>query len=556
MSVKNKWIIKSDNRILGPYSYEQVEDLIMKRQISLIDEIRDMNNRWSYIRETQDFKHLVDLVRKELDQKNEATQTILTSTQQTSAVFNEITQSEQDDSKTAHSDINAEAVVNQKMNHEKTPKKVEGQFLYHPKVHSSYSFKKVGLLIGFIFLCVFLGWQAYDGYVENIQEKTAFQKIRRLNLYGQDQKTMDLFKALPPNSQEKIITDIIPLWLKLESMGAISYDKLIDVSTSGKIIGNEKKSQFHLFKFNKAIQLSDFGNANESLVKAIDLDPSALDVKENDATFMFFQKKYSEASKLFKKLYDQTSKGRFLYGYMISQYYAQTINFNECYKLIEDHLFQRIDFSRELLLFQMLIVKKKFPNDQHMFNIYYEKFVTFPSRMSTFFKISNLVYAEPYEWRYLKPVLDELNSDLELNQKKILEVYFLIENQNFNEAEKTLSYFKNTPSDLINNIKITLSFFRNSFSEANSIAKQTNFLSLSSHLYLLLMKKQNGLQYSEMMNHVNYLIKENSLFSNWAQLIVAQYPAERDRAKSIVQSDKLYGQEFQPYLDVKATLSD
>ena len=79
MRVKNKWLIKSDYKILEPYSYEQVEDLIMKKQISLIDEIRDMDLRWSYVREVADFRPLVEAVREEIDKKSDLTQTIQTS---------------------------------------------------------------------------------------------------------------------------------------------------------------------------------------------------------------------------------------------------------------------------------------------------------------------------------------------------------------------------------------------------------------------------------------------------------------------------------------------
>ena len=60
MSTKSKWLIKSNFKILGPYTFEQVEDLILKKQISLIDEIRDMELRWTYVREVSDFKLLAN----------------------------------------------------------------------------------------------------------------------------------------------------------------------------------------------------------------------------------------------------------------------------------------------------------------------------------------------------------------------------------------------------------------------------------------------------------------------------------------------------------------
>ena len=70
-----KWLVKCENKILGPYNFEQVEDLISKKQISLIDEIRDPQTRWLYIRENPEFKNIIQDVRSEIDAKNDATTT-------------------------------------------------------------------------------------------------------------------------------------------------------------------------------------------------------------------------------------------------------------------------------------------------------------------------------------------------------------------------------------------------------------------------------------------------------------------------------------------------
>ena len=41
-SYEKKWLIKTDQKITGPFSYEQIEEQLRKKQISVIDEIRDM----------------------------------------------------------------------------------------------------------------------------------------------------------------------------------------------------------------------------------------------------------------------------------------------------------------------------------------------------------------------------------------------------------------------------------------------------------------------------------------------------------------------------------
>ncbi|MCC2680177.1 MAG: hypothetical protein K0R29_2753, partial [Pseudobdellovibrio sp.] len=72
---EKKWLIKSENKILGPYSFDQILDLLRKKQISIIDEVRDPETRWLYVRENNEFKNIVEEIRKEIDSKQESTKT-------------------------------------------------------------------------------------------------------------------------------------------------------------------------------------------------------------------------------------------------------------------------------------------------------------------------------------------------------------------------------------------------------------------------------------------------------------------------------------------------
>ena len=74
-NLEKKWIIKSENKILGPYSFDQIVDLLRKKQISIIDEVRDPETRWLYVRENHEFKNVVEEIRKENDSKQESTKT-------------------------------------------------------------------------------------------------------------------------------------------------------------------------------------------------------------------------------------------------------------------------------------------------------------------------------------------------------------------------------------------------------------------------------------------------------------------------------------------------
>lgn len=59
------WLVKSSGRILGPYAQIDLVELLKSRKISIIDEIRDPQNYWSFIREHTQFAELVQDLRHE-----------------------------------------------------------------------------------------------------------------------------------------------------------------------------------------------------------------------------------------------------------------------------------------------------------------------------------------------------------------------------------------------------------------------------------------------------------------------------------------------------------
>lgn len=69
------WIIKSSTRILGPFTLEEVVELLKNKHISIIDEIRQPTGRWSYIRENKMFLEVVRNIRDEIDATSENTMT-------------------------------------------------------------------------------------------------------------------------------------------------------------------------------------------------------------------------------------------------------------------------------------------------------------------------------------------------------------------------------------------------------------------------------------------------------------------------------------------------
>jgi tetratricopeptide (TPR) repeat protein len=75
-NVKN-WLIKSSSKITGPFSALEIAQLLVKKHISIIDEARQPNSRWAYVREHPVFAEVVQSLRHE--QSNNMEETVNTS---------------------------------------------------------------------------------------------------------------------------------------------------------------------------------------------------------------------------------------------------------------------------------------------------------------------------------------------------------------------------------------------------------------------------------------------------------------------------------------------
>lgn len=72
---EKNWLIKSSTRILGPFTLSEVTEQLRTKQVSIIDEVRLPEGRWSYIRENKVFMDIVKNIREEQDSQSEQTMT-------------------------------------------------------------------------------------------------------------------------------------------------------------------------------------------------------------------------------------------------------------------------------------------------------------------------------------------------------------------------------------------------------------------------------------------------------------------------------------------------
>ncbi|MBC7456669.1 MAG: hypothetical protein H7235_00205, partial [Bdellovibrionaceae bacterium] len=513
-----------------------------------------------------DFKPLVEAVREEIDRKSEMTQTVQTSvTPQKATTTAELSGTITGAHRVDFSQVEMPGLPVESpapdLTTELPKKEINRKIMPPPSPNNSISDEKPKLSLGpkwlvaaiVMLLCVAGSWYYYVNFSENKNEKTIFQQIRKYNLYAQDDKSIELFKKLPLASQDKIAVDIIPLWLKLEAAGALSSSRMLDYMTKGKVIGNERKSQYQLVKFNKAFNLGDVQNARDSLVKATDLDPSSVDVKENDALLLFAQKKYTDSARIFKNLYDVSSQGRYLYGYVLSQINAKAINGPVVYQLLENHIHNRIEFNKEILFLQIYMIKKGLVELPDQYRNHFELFIDFPHQMTKYFKLSSLINRTSYNWEDLEGLRQELVPLMDHRDAILLNVNFYLEKSDITQAQDL--YYKNQnilSENDIYNLDVAFAYFKKTYQTVLKVSIEGKIQSLASQLYMLMIHIESKSGNSTIMQYINMLMKDKKLFSNWSLLMTAKMPEDKEQMKMLINSDRLYSNEFLPYLEFKS----
>src|SRR5688500_7410564 len=64
---KKDWLVKASSKILGPFSFEEVHQLLKSQAISFSDEVRRTDQRWMQIIEHKDFIAIVESLKFEHD---------------------------------------------------------------------------------------------------------------------------------------------------------------------------------------------------------------------------------------------------------------------------------------------------------------------------------------------------------------------------------------------------------------------------------------------------------------------------------------------------------
>lgn len=570
-SAERKWMIKSENRILGPYSFDQLEDLLKKKQISLIDEVRDMDSRWMYIREAEALKPIVELIRKDIAASDDHTKTFQTRTAQSGALLT--TTKDNPESKkfelpsftnVSIEDVDFTETPTAKKSAAKNPppfadKSVQ-QYVSEtdPNVKSQLREKsKLTLLVLISVLMAIIvaggGFYFYKISAQKKQEQRSLAAIRKYNLYGLDAKIIEVFGGLTPELQRQIIPDIIPMIPSLDAAGLLNGNQTISQLKQNPNVIDAKKALLDIVEFNQSLQDQDVKKARESLIRAKDLDPASDLIKEDDAILAYYESKFDQAAKIFHELFKVNPKGRILFGYAVSVIAKSSPDVSEDNSLISEidrYTTTKVDFKKELLLINMFLNKRN--NKETGFLYSFNEFVSTPIGLRQKFQIPPSVFNGLYSMYTIRDVFEKFKSGLTASQKLIIETHLKVELGEISAAQSLFSNYQSVlekPEDKVN-LSLQLDFALKNYSAVMAAEKtiDASKLNAASQLVLLQAKKKNSVPDSELATHVNFLKPEKNLVSMWAELMTIQDPLKRS---IFVQMNANSGDDFIPFQEVR-----
>lgn len=570
----SKWIVKSENKILGPYSFEQIEDLVRKKQISLIDEVRDSETRWLYVRENPEFKSIVDSIRKELDSKLESTKTF-----QSYSKSEEMSKTKTDVSAQFESEESSEikeiSVVKEILqNHQQDRKQ-----LYQEEVAKRETVKLYGLAsdvvvqekvkssglrflayLGVFFAVVLAsigGSYYYQKASQQKQEELWVQQIKKYKFLGLDQKAVEVFSKLPIALQKKTLPQVIELLPLLETNGSIRSNEIENLKNT-ESLSAEQKANLNLVQFWSAMQAQNFDLAQEFVVKASTLFPSSKLVKENDAIVNFKKARFQKSLEMYTDLYKGESSGRYLFGMVLA---AMGLPASERAKVsgeisqtIEKYTYVYYDYKKELLLAQMVFAKQD-KNDS-LFQKTWKQFINTPCQLSSLFKKPLLLGPSIYLWKDLSDYVNQLKPLLSAEDLVIFETHHLLESGQISAASEYVAQNAIKLKDNLIKQQLNLLVFHSQSRLSDVMAlEKTNQLDMQSELnhVVLALNKLELSPAADISVHLQYFsANKMDFYRDWISLMQLIKQGSSETLRTFTRSHFLTVNNFIPALEAKS----
>lgn len=567
-NLENKWLIKSENRILGPYNFEQVIDLIRKKQISIIDEVRDPETRWLYVRENSEFKVIVDEMRSEIDARTEGTKTFQSSA---SKAVEDTTMQKTRTDVNQFTDINIEAkelaVTNEVIRNpaaspvQKTEKAkvygVQTDVVIQNKMNIFSNKILVGTVVGVaLLLSSFFGYL----YVQkrNIlkQEEELTLQIKKYKYLGLYQKAVDLFAKLPGPNQKKMVPELLEIFPLLESTGLVALEDVKSLKTDSGL-SQDQKANIEIINFLASMHLQNYGQAQEFLVKATALLPTSLLIKENEALLNLKRGQFANSYNLFKSIFLQDKNGRYLLG-MVQAFYGlapaeKAPLKKELLSNLEKYTTVYYDFKKELLLAQISLAHDL--DETVLFKVSKSQFFNTPCLLSKQFLKPNLIAQNTYAWTELNEIKTNVQKILSGDELILFQVHDFLEASQLSSATEfvTNNIAKISNPAIREQINLLLYNAQKRTKELLALEK-TNQLDMGSELnhLLLAFNKLEKSPTTSVSIHQQFLVSRQQMFyKEWIDLEQLIAKNSVNELKTFVKDHFVTVQNFAPLFVAK-----
>lgn len=539
-----KWIIKSENKILGPYNFEQVENLLFKKQISLIDEIRDSQTRWLYIRENPEFKKVIDDVRSQLDSKSEATTTQQSHSSSTGTrtvdESNPLTRTPAHQFTNVSLTTEEASIVNEKVNdlieriksNESSAKtSAQTQYVYQndSKIKQQVQlFSKNFILLFIVFLVLTAGslggYYFYNKYSQQKIEADMLTQVKKYKYLGLAQQATALYAKLPIQLQKKHLIEVIELFPLFEMAGLFQTKDLDDLEKSGKLT-LENRVSIYMSRFWFFMQTQNLDSAQNEIVKAKTLLPLDSLINENEAILNIRKGQYATALVTLLKLYNDKNNGRYIVGAIqclqgLSQI-EKAKYFPVVEKLVDRHIALNFDYRKELLLVQMAFAKMH--DNTILFKLSWKQFINTPAQLSLLFIHPSLLAPFAYQWKDLEPYKVIVRQGLNSADDTLFKIHDYLESAQLSAAVDYAEKNKESIADIATRQQISLLIYY-ALNKKNEILalEQTNQLDKKSELnnILLALTKVNIDPYNNISSYLTFF-RENHLkfYLQWVGLV-------------------------------------
>lgn len=571
---ETKWLVKSENKVLGPFSYDQVNDLIRKKQLSLIDEIRDPENRWLYIRENPEFKDIVEEIRKETEVRGEATKTYQSISKtvdenllKTKTDFNQFSSIELEAQEVKLlQEIPIEPDESSPKNLATIPVDIKS---YGSKSDQSIEQKlnlhnKRGLLVitaaVVVIVTLILGYSYNQRISLAKRNEDLVQQVRRLKYLGAYQKAAEQFSQLPDELKKKLFPEILEIYPLLESSGYFVRDEF-SLLKENPALTSEQKANLELINMKSAITNNKLSEAQEYLVKAQSLQPTSSLVKENEALMNLKLGKFKDSYENFDKMLKEDNNGRYLLGMTLSFFGMSTVDkdlyVRDLSSKIERYTAIYYDFRKELLAAQMSLSQKL--GDDLLYKISKDKFFNTPCKLADEFVVPLLILSDMYSWSKLGELKNAAQKNLIDDDAVLFHLHDLLESNQLSSAAEFVNtnFEKIKKPELKAQMNLLLFNAQKRNNEAVHLQKALTLNQNADLNHFLLAKNKIELNPADNISeHLAYFTsRKNDFYQEWLQLQQLLANNSKNELKSYLNSHFVTISNFKPVLTAKSLLN-